>query len=311
MLTNIMHSAVVAHAMRACGRAFIARPTFLIASSYKARAAVRGYATATATKKRTTTTTTTKPRATAAKAKKPAAKKAPVKAKAKAKKPAKAKKVVAKKKPLKKPPTKASEARKAAEAKRELRKVALYAEDPKRLPDSLWQIYVTEHFKKGSWSPSERSFAETMAGFSADFKNLSASEKSRLEQKIQENSAANAAAYKKWVESHSVAEINAANNARARLAKDFSKGLSKKKLHKITDDRLPKRPLNAFALFVRSKMIGSIGNPTGGMKDISASWKALSDSDKKPFLDLVAAERTRYIKEMESSGMPTSVTGTA
>lgn len=193
MLANTMHSAA-AQALRACGRTLpavnslattsavsrvlLTRHTFLITPAYKARLAPRGYATATATK--------TKPRTTTAAAakKKPAAKKAPVKAKAKAKatkKPVKkAKAKPAKKKPVAKKPKKVkkepSEATKLATLKRTLKQAALYNKEPTRLPNSAWTVFASE--KHSQLSASDGSFADKTRAIAADFKNISASEKS-------------------------------------------------------------------------------------------------------------------------------------
>lgn len=123
---------------------------------------------------------------------------------------------------------------------------------------------------------------------------------------MQENSAANAANYKKWVESHSVKEIHAANIARARLARKFPKGIRALHLRKIQDERLPKRPSNAYALFAKSHMSGTAGsgkNLPELVKQISVMWKSLPDSEKKPYEDLHAADLARYRKEMASVGL--------
>lgn len=192
MLANSMPSAA-AQAMRACGRslpavkflaatsaasrALLSRHSFLITPGYKARIAVRGYATATATK-------TKSPTAAAVK-RKPAAKKAPVKAKAKAKatkKPVKAKakpkkKAVAKpKKPVKK--VKAKKQPTVAELKRDLKRVALYHNEPTQLPTSTWTVYNTESYANGNAGASGTPFGDRIKSIAAGYKNISASEKS-------------------------------------------------------------------------------------------------------------------------------------
>lgn len=197
MLATTMPSAV-AQAMRACGRTLpaaksmpsvgpsspssrvLARRTFLIGPSYKARVAVRGYATASATAtKKTPATRSNKARIAPAnpQRKRPAAKKATSKAKPKAKKAkAKPKKVVKKKSgPAKKP---LSPEKKAMLEKRELKKVALLYGEPKKETISLWTTYVAERVKGESITGPGKEFGDVMKRLSAEFKSVSSSEKS-------------------------------------------------------------------------------------------------------------------------------------
>ncbi|KAJ4416349.1 hypothetical protein N0V82_006786 [Gnomoniopsis sp. IMI 355080] len=323
MLASRVPSAV-AHAMRACGRTLpadksmpafgpssttsrvLARRTFLITPSYKARVAVRGYATASATAtKKAPATRSNKTRIAPAnpQRKRPAAKKATTKAKAKPKaKKAKAKpkKAVKKKSgPAKKP---LSPEKKAILEKRELKKVALLNGEPKRETISLWTTYVAERVKNESIAGPGKDFGEVMKRLSVDFKSISSSDKSRLEQKALENKATNAANYKKWVESHTVEDIYKANLARSRLTRVYTV-----KTRKIIDERMPKRPTTSFAHFVKARM--SSHNEGQSMleavKEIGAVWKSLSAADKKPYEDLTLAEKSRYVKEMQGAGLPT------
>lgn len=177
----------VAQAMRVCGRTVfghssttsrvLARPNFLITPSYKARVAIRGYATASATATNKAPATRSKKERVApanAKRQRPAAKKAKTKPKAKK---AKAKKVVKKKKPG---PAKRelSPEKKALLEKRELRKVGLIHGEPKRETVSLWTTYVAERVKNENITGPGKDFGDVMKRLSADFKSLSSSEKS-------------------------------------------------------------------------------------------------------------------------------------
>lgn len=179
MLAKNMQRAVT-HGLRACSRAALGtktiastttrvafvRHTFLIAPSYKARLAVRGYATATATKK----TTAKKPAAkkTAPRASKAAGgKKTAAKAKAKPKK-------VAVKKPVKKVKKEVDPEKKALLLKRELKKKALINAEPKQLPIAPWVLFLNDHIK-GSKVP-EGTFGDRIKEVQALFKNASSSE---------------------------------------------------------------------------------------------------------------------------------------
>lgn len=108
------------------------------------------------------------------------------------------------------------------------------------------------------------------------------------------------------MENHTVEEINTANNARARLSRTFPKVI-RSNLYKISDDRLPKRPLTAFAHFIKAKLQGYNGVVSDGMKEAGTAWKGLSDLERRPYLDLMAAERTRYLKDLDSAGLPQPV----
>lgn len=123
----------------------------------------------------------------------------------------------------------------------------------------------------------------------------------RLEQKARENAAINAINYKKWVESHTIQDIAAANNARLMYRRKYA-GAKEKRLPRIVDQRVPSRPANAFCQFVKSQMTG-VSEVTTGVKDIAARWKSLSDADKKPYTDLAHADLAKYQKTREALGL--------
>lgn len=103
------------------------------------------------------------------------------------------------------------------------------------------------------------------------------------------------------MESHTIEDIYKANLARTRLTR-----VHNVKTRKITDERVPKRPVTAFAHFVKARM--SNYNEGQGMlaavKDISAVWKSLSAAEKRPYEDLTLADKSRYVKEMQGTGLP-------
>lgn len=70
---------------------------------------------------------------------------------------------------------------------------------------------------------------------------------------------------------------------------------------------MPKRPTTAFAHFVKARMSSHSEGQSmlAAVKDISAVWKSLSAAEKKPFEDLTAAEKLKYIREMQGTGLPT------
>jgi hypothetical protein len=95
-----------------------------------------------------------------------------------------------------------------------------------------------------------------------------------------QNKAANAIAYKQWVESHTPEQIRLANNARTQLR-------TKDPLHTwkpIHDDRRPKRPSTPMVFFAKERYAsGDLkGIPLGdNSRLVSREWAALSPSDRK------------------------------
>lgn len=113
-----------------------------------------------------------------------------------------------------------------------------------------------------------------------------------------QNKAINAGNWKTWIESHSITEIQEANNARRRLKRTFSVNSFPLKL---VDERLPKRPAsNAYAYFVKAKRSEHDDpNVRTVSKELSQEWHALPALEKKPYQDLAAAEFAKFHKEME------------
>jgi len=240
--------------------------------------------------------TTTAKKTTATKAKKPTTKKAAApKAKAKAKpKPKVVKKVV------KKAPKPVDPAVQAIKERRQLKKIALFSE-PKRDPDSAWRAFVADSLQ-GNKGTEFGHVTKQMQGVADAFKNISATERQRFEKIAEENARANAAAYKAWVELHSVDEINAANNARQRLKRihNYPKGY----LKTIKDERAPKHPVSSFGFFTKAKYASGDMGPgpvSSHVTAISAAWKSLSAAERQPYEDLARAESARYEKDYEAA----------
>lgn len=187
----------VAKALRACGRtralpampltsgtisrAALSRRTFLIAPSYKGRLAVRGYATATATKKTTAAKKTPAKKTVSATGKSAAAAKAKKKTTAAKKKAApKAKKAAPKKAAPKKkeakPPSKTALHRQKVQLRKELKEKALLHQGPKKAGWSAWQVYLFDRVK-ASTELSTTGFTSSVLAISAAFKNLPPAEK--------------------------------------------------------------------------------------------------------------------------------------
>jgi hypothetical protein len=99
-----------------------------------------------------------------------------------------------------------------------------------------------------------------------------------------ENQAKNKIAYKKWLESHTPAQIRNANNARNQLRAQAKVEGTKKTYQHIKDDRLVKQPLNAYGFFLKDRVAS---NDMTGMRIteigqlVGREWKALPAADRK------------------------------
>jgi hypothetical protein len=115
-----------------------------------------------------------------------------------------------------------------------------------------------------------------------------------MDETLAQNKAINAGNYKTWVESHSIEEIQQANNARKRLKRDFNITAYPLKIH---DERVPKRPAGPYAHFIKAKLSAEHSN--GITKALAEEWNNLSAAERRPYQDLAAAEQAKYQKELE------------
>lgn len=252
--------------------------------------------TATATKAKA------KPRKTAAAAatKKAAPKKKTTKAKTvkKTKKPAVPK-------PKKKAPLSEEKKRenKLTLQKKLLKEKAMLFREPKQLPQTSWTIFLSNSV--GSRVQGQP-FLDSVKQASEAFKSLSAAEMQKLADTGEQNKLTNAARYKAWVESHTPLQIAEALSARRLLKSKFDYPKGRKTVHKIRDDRLPKRPSSPYMYFSKSKAGAEDiegANVVEKQKAIANVWRQMSPAEKEPFEQLGKADTARYIKEAEALGL--------
>ena len=94
-----------------------------------------------------------------------------------------------------------------------------------------------------------------------------------------------------------------ANIARRRLARK----LDKSRLYLIHDERLPKRALTPYALFIKSRFSQANSETSSGtaqdtFRAISQEWRSMSESEKQPFKEAAAVEADRsqtQLKELK------------
>ncbi|KAF2869830.1 hypothetical protein BDV95DRAFT_608653 [Massariosphaeria phaeospora] len=268
----------------------------------------RSYATAATTPRtRTKPTATVKKAVKKAAAKKPApkktAKRAPAK-KAPAKKPAPKKKVAAKKKTApKKAPVKRrvrkelTDEEKEKKVVREAKKAALRA--PTARPLSAYNVFFSEAVK----ASGGKAVVETAKEAGPMFKTLTPAEKEHYNHLANEETARKQAEYTAWLKTYTPDQIRDANTARAvlrRTLKKNAKGRLPPYTLRLHDDRQVKRPTTGYMLFLGER------TTSGDFKGIavpdrtrlvSQEWKALSASEKKPYLDEGAENSATYKRE--------------
>lgn len=99
------------------------------------------------------------------------------------------------------------------------------------------------------------------------------------------------------MESYPVDVIKRANRARSKLDRIYKIRVSP---IKIVDERNPKRPGSAFAMYIHahSHEVTATGQNSGSkIKLLSEKWNSLGATEKKAFYDLAAAERVKYAQE--------------
>ncbi|CAG8978234.1 hypothetical protein HYALB_00010725 [Hymenoscyphus albidus] len=268
----------------------VSRTSFL---KHFAPQSARTFATAKVSLKvKATKSATAKPKTKAAPAKKTPAKKAPAKKAAK--------KVVKKpvKKPVKKkakPAVKKPKARKALtpeqKQKIENKKLkALLLSPPTLKPQSAWKIVISEAAGKGT---TVENFSKEA---SARYKSLSAAELEAYQQQANENKLENQKIHARWLESLTPEQVRLSNQARRNL--QAKKAIKTHLL--ITDSRAPKRPQTVYGLYTKQRWAS--GDFKGvsvieATRRLASEFRALSEAEKKPFLDQSEADRRRYKAE--------------
>ncbi|KAK3056852.1 hypothetical protein LTS18_011604, partial [Coniosporium uncinatum] len=171
--------------------------------------------------------------------------------------------------------------------------------EPKKKPETAYIIFNAEQA-----SPGMR-IAQNAKERAEKYRELTPSEREHYNHLANENKAANATAYEAWVSSHTPEQIRLANNARRRLKQllPLTKSGSQrsgKGLTLIQDARQVKRPASSFSIFhgerYRSEDMKGIALAEVA-KLTSGEYKALSESERKKYIDLAAEDRARYTRE--------------
>ncbi|KAI4106570.1 MAG: hypothetical protein LQ339_003030 [Xanthoria mediterranea] len=258
--------------------------------------------TATAPRKKASTARSTAPATgleSGAATSNPVAKKTKSKAKTKPKPRTKAKSTKARKKSpkAKAKPAKKKKALKPEEKERllvkELKAKAL--SPPKRLATSAFTVLFVEKQRELKASESAASITKECSKI---YRSFTPEQREHYNHIANENKASYDSTYRNWILSHSPMVILEANAARVALKKRMMS--PKTKLH---DERLVKRPRNAFSKFSVQRHLSRdfAGMKLGeAAKLISAEWRAMSENDKKPFLQERDEDLARYVQEVKA-----------
>jgi hypothetical protein len=194
-----------------------------------------------------------------------------------------------------KKPVKAVDAEKAAEraekaAERAVRKKAKEAKDeikalkelalspPSSRPISSWTIFVADAAKTKPRGDGDLS--TYLKQLSEDYKSLSEQEKQRFDRLTAEHNEKSKNDFEEWLQSQTPAAIHKANAARRQLRAKVAD--SKGKYVAIKDDRLVKRPMSPYLMYLTQRY------ESGGFrgvsiveagKNIATEWKALSSGE--------------------------------
>ncbi|KAF7195554.1 hypothetical protein HII31_03148 [Pseudocercospora fuligena] len=205
----------------------------------------------------------------------------------------------------------AGKASRDKEKLQELKKTAL--DPPKQR--AAGNAYITFFAEKarGHLASENDKLTERAKAIAAEWKNISAADREHYNHLTHTKNEEQQATFKRWIESYTPDQIRKANEARAQLRKKLPS--QKNKWAKISDERVPKKPANSFALFNTNRQ--SSGDFQGiklgeAAKLIAQEWKALSSSEKEKYDRIYKDDFQRYFTEYSTVfGHPPSAVGTA
>ncbi|KAI5800108.1 hypothetical protein EDC01DRAFT_535153 [Geopyxis carbonaria] len=181
---------------------------------------------------------------------------------------------------------------------KDVKKIAL-PKAPSRRALGAWAVFVADEVRGSNSTNPADSFGKIREKFSA----LTDSQLADLEAKRERINKEREVAYDQWIEQYTVQEIADANNARRWLKK---MEVARVDTSPLTDHRKVKRASAAYAFFIQEQLKAVVPNQAPGsgmkegMKEASLRWKSLSDIEKKPYLDMEAADKKRYAGEKEA-----------
>jgi len=163
---------------------------------------------------------------------------------------------------------------------------------------SGFNVYIADSMKNSTDTSTPG--RDKIRLYSKRYATLSDSEKEALNKRAVDARETRRAELKKWIESHTAAEIGAANRARARLNKLYPAEPGKfLKYQPIPDQRLPKRALSAWMIFFGDRTsTGDYANleVRERMDRIVADYKQLTPDQRRDLDRKSEASRSAYEK---------------
>ncbi|KAL9610709.1 MAG: hypothetical protein Q9167_004601 [Letrouitia subvulpina] len=147
-------------------------------------------------------------------------------------------------------------------------------EPPKELPRTAWSVFLAESVKTNKGPVTSRAKEA-----SSKFKALAPGQRESYNHTANQNKAANASQYQKWILSFTPHQVYEANSARSQLRRQTTGAW-----YKLHDERLVKRQKSAYNLFHSQRY--SSGDFQGlkvteAAKLIGDEWNKLSTIEKK------------------------------
>ncbi|GFQ65349.1 transcription factor A [Trichonephila clavata] len=169
---------------------------------------------------------------------------------------------------------------------------------PPKKPLTAYMIFCQNHRKELLRENPSLSSTEQIKKLAAQWSLLSLDKREPYETKAREGTVLYGEAHKKYYEN--LSEEQKRELARMKMEKRESRRLFKFK-KALRESGIPKHPLKAYALFVKSEAKSKdIKQPAEFIKECAEKWKNLSEAEKKKFDNLAEEEKKRYAKDFEN-----------
>ncbi|KAL8903201.1 MAG: hypothetical protein Q9171_007483 [Xanthocarpia ochracea] len=171
---------------------------------------------------------------------------------------------------------------------------------PKKIPATAFNVLLTEKSREARLPiGKDTGTGSVIKECSRIYRSFTPEQREHYNHIANQNKVTNDSKYREWILTYSPAEINDANRARKAL-KSRLKSLAFPKLH---DERLVAGPRTPYINFTvqryRSGDFAGMSIPEAA-KLIGAEWRALSESDKKPYVQESVADSARYDQEVKA-----------
>ncbi|CDS08515.1 hypothetical protein LRAMOSA09876 [Lichtheimia ramosa] len=161
-------------------------------------------------------------------------------------------------------------------------------------PRSGWQIFCRENLKNYKGPDGKTNIVEANRALSSKWHSLSDADKERYYEIFKKESAAHKEAYDRVLQNATPQELYDENQLR-----------KKYKLKELKDPKAPKRPaLGGYMYYLvelrqNDRSFGDMPLMEQS-KEASRRYKALSDQEKKPYIEQAEKAKQKYLKEKEN-----------